>query len=163
MKGGSKMILNLTQHPASAEQVEAGVKDVTPKNKREIVSLLTFESLPEREEIVERARAIAALALSEGLQSHENGTPFSDSAMIGGAPFMMGALEEALVEVGVRPLYAFSLRESVEETSPSGEVKKVSVFRHLGFVDGIDNPIDLPELRGAVCEYCGKAVEYHSC
>jgi hypothetical protein len=34
---------------------------------------------------------------------------------------------------GIVPVYAESVRDSVEEQQPDGSVKKVSVFRHLGF------------------------------
>lgn len=34
---------------------------------------------------------------------------------------------------GIVPVYAESVRDSVEEKQPDGSVKKVSVFRHLGF------------------------------
>ena len=54
-------------------------------------------------------------------------------AMIGGLPAMMRPLEEALVAVGVMPVYAVSERESVEQTMPDGSVRKVNVFRHVGF------------------------------
>ena len=45
----------------------------------------------------------------------------------------MAPLEEALRYRGILPLYAFSRRESREETDPDGSVRKVAVFRHLGF------------------------------
>ena len=32
------------------------------------------------------------------------------------------------------PIYAFSVRESVEETLPDGTVHKTACFRHKGFV-----------------------------
>ena len=47
----------------------------------------------------------------------------------------MPPLEKALRGLGIRPLYAFSVRESVEETLPDGSVRKVAVFRHKGFVE----------------------------
>ena len=46
----------------------------------------------------------------------------------------MAALEAALREKGLTPVYAFSLRESVEETLEDGTVRKVNRFKHLGFV-----------------------------
>jgi len=54
--------------------------------------------------------------------------------MIGGAPYFMGALESALLEAGVEPVYAFSRRVSEEMIQPDGSVRKVGVFRHVGFV-----------------------------
>jgi len=115
-------VVNLTQHPASQEQILAGVYDLS--NKAALQRLLTFDNLPSREEIEVAAAGLAELTWGFG------------SAMIGGAPYLMAPLERALRRVGVRPLYAFSVRESTEETQPDGSIKKVNVFRHAGFVDG---------------------------
>ena len=117
-------IINLTQHAASAEQVSAGV--VEPADKQRVQELLTFEELPSRQLLEERAMALAALAASAN----------ADAAMIGGAPFFMPPLAAALKAQGVRPLYAFSRRESAETTDPDGSVRKTAVFRHIGFVEG---------------------------
>ena len=120
-------IVNLTQHPASAEQLAAGVFDVPGDGaRRELLMQLTFNDLPEDGEIVERAEALASIAGAFGARA----------AMIGGAPYLMSALERELRDSGVVPLYAFSRRESVEETLPDGSTRKVAVFRHLGFVEG---------------------------
>jgi hypothetical protein len=54
--------------------------------------------------------------------------------MIGGAPFLMGPLETALRARGFSPVYAFSVRESVERTTATGAVEKTATFRHAGFV-----------------------------
>lgn len=116
-------IINLTQHIGTAEQAADGVFE--PQNKVTVQQLLTFETIPEREEIRARAEALAEIAEGEG----------ATSAMIGGAPYLMGALECALKRRSIQPLYAFSVRESVEETLPTGEVIKKNVFRHLGFVE----------------------------
>ena len=116
-------IINLTQHNSTADQSAQGVFE--PRNKATVQQLLTFETLPEREEIIARAEALADIAEAEG----------ATSVMIGGAPYLMGALENALKKRGIQPLYAFSVRESVEETLPTGEVIKKNVFRHLGFVE----------------------------
>lgn len=118
-------ILNLTQHAATAEQLAAGV--VEPADKREVSALLTFESLPSGEEVITRAEKLAQIAKTAGVEH----------AMIGGAPYLMGPLEEALWEVGVAPRYSFSTRESVEQTQPDGSVQKVAVFRHTGWVLGV--------------------------
>ncbi len=116
------LIVNLTQHSASVEQIDSGV--VEPQNKQEVQSLLTFNTLPSVEEISARAAALAEIAVAEGYSK----------AMLGGAPFLMGPLELALKLKGIEPLYAFSARESIDETLPDGSVKKVAIFRHLGWV-----------------------------
>lgn len=120
-------ILNLTQHAATPEQLAQGVADLNPHHGeiQQLKSLLTFESLPTAEEVYERAYAIAALA-----QSY-----FVDTAMIGGAPYLMGALERALNKVGIKPVYAFSERVSEEQVQEDGSVHKVNVFKHIGFIE----------------------------
>lgn len=107
-------ILNLTQHVGTIEQ---GV--IEPEEKERVARLLTFAHIPTKEALTERANLLASLAVGH------------DAAMIGGAPFFMSHLENALKAVGVTPLYAFSVRESVENS----EGKKVSTFKHKGWVN----------------------------
>jgi hypothetical protein len=115
------MIINLTQHAATPEQ--AGVVDLPEQRQKALQNYLTCNTLPDRAEIVERCGYIAALASGW------------DAALIGGAPWMMAELERALRAVDVEPVYAFSVRESTEVTDASGSVRKVSAFRHVGFID----------------------------
>jgi hypothetical protein len=127
------MIINLTQHEARPEQIAAGVYDLEGEHLARLRELLTFEDLPAPREIAARAKAITDLATASA------GYPVPALAMIGGAPFLMGALECALRLRGIEPRYAFSKRESVEEIvrdaeHPFGIVRKTQVFRHLGFV-----------------------------
>ena len=123
------MILNLTQHPATTEQIEAGVVDLPDSVRPALIGWLTFSQLPSREEIEDRAEALALLADS---LLPEEGNP---AAMIGGAPYLMAPLEVALRNQRIRPLYAFSVRESVEQTLPDGTIRKTSIFRHAGFIE----------------------------
>lgn len=113
-------ILNLTQHSASGEQVESGV--VEPENKSLVQGLLTFDSIPDKDELEKRATLLAEY-------THDCGAKL---AMIGGAPFFMAPLEIALIAKGIKPLYAFSQRVS-EEDPATGEKK--STFKHIGFVE----------------------------
>ena len=114
-------IINLTQHDASEEQNLAGVFDLTPAGKTKVRELLTFKKIPTVLEMHRRTRALVEIADATA----------ADFAMIGGAPFFMGALEEALCRADIMPLYAFSRR--VAEEKPDGT--KTSVFRHAGFVE----------------------------
>jgi hypothetical protein len=114
------MILNLTQHVATPDQ---GVRE--PSDKKAVQALLTFSTLPTSAEIRERAEKLAAIAVAEG----------ADAAMIGGAPYLMGPLEGALRSAGVKPMYSFSVRQSVEKTDDDGNVVKTVVFKHAGFVE----------------------------
>lgn len=119
-------ILNLTQHIATNEQVAAGVIDLPERTRALLQEALTFDELPSVASLKARADSIAIMAAghSEGFRS----------AMIGGASYFMPFLERSLWEVGIRPLYAFSRRESQEQVLPDGSVKKVAVFRHQGFI-----------------------------
>ena len=129
------MIINLTQHQATPEQTAAGVIDLPAELRAELQKLLTFEELPSREVLFERAIAIMRIAktLAVGAMSAD---PQADvRAMIGGAPYFMGQLERSLINEGITPIYAFSRRESVEEVQADGSVRKVNVFRHIGFVE----------------------------
>lgn len=116
-------ILNLTQHVSTPAQKEAGVFE--PRDKSKVRELLTFDELPGKDAIRLSAVALAKIAKAHGAKK----------AMIGGAPFLMAKLEDALIKAGIRPIYAFSKRESVEKTLSDGSVEKTQVFRHLGFVE----------------------------
>jgi len=124
------MILNLTQHPATPEQSSAGVIDLPPAQKLTLSAWLTVNALPTRQEIEERCADIAMLA-AMAFEGHPA------QAMIGGAPWMMRALEEALTDQGIKPVYAFSVRESAEQTQFDGTVIKVNVFKHVGFIPAL--------------------------
>jgi hypothetical protein len=130
------MILNLTQHVTTDEQ-EAQLVVEPRMTKDKIRELLTFEEIPSKEEIELRAEKLARIAVSEA--SHYAGDTDNEvwitRVLIGGAPFFMGALEKAVREMGFQPVYAFSKRESVDIPQPDGSVKKIQVFRHLGFVE----------------------------
>lgn len=120
-------IVNLTQHPATPDQVAAGVEDLRGPALEALREHLTFDALPTRADIEASAEAIATLAMALEY----------DAAMIGGAPWLMAPLEAALRRYGVRPLYAFSRREVVEEAQPDGSIRKTAVFRHAGFVAAV--------------------------
>lgn len=122
------MILNLTQHQATADQLSAGVVDFDATNRAKLSALLTFDNLPTMAEVGEVAEAIADLAIYEG-ETEGGVTP--TRAMIGGAPFLMPTLEKALIAVGITPCYAFSKRVVIKEADG---VKERIVFKHEGFV-----------------------------
>ena len=140
------MILNLTQHAATPDQIEAGVFNLHGLEKEALVGALTFQDLPDPEEIRERARTIAGIAArwKSGVEHWsksswvDGGTKERTRAMIGGAPYLMPALERALREAGIDPVYAFTRRETVEEAQPDGTVRKVAVFRHAGWVPAVE-------------------------
>jgi len=118
-------ILNLTQHVATPDQVTAGVVEPSTELKSKISRLLTFDEQPTGPEIAHRAHLLTNIVRFSGC----------DSAMIGGAPYLMGALERQLWAREITPLYAFSVRRSVEEHQADGSVKKSQVFAHVGFIE----------------------------
>ena len=123
------MIINLTQHNATPEQLTAGVVDVPAELKADLSALLTFSTLPTKEEIDEVAQKVAAMAV---ICTQGSDAP---AAMIGGAPFFMASLEVALRHYGIKPLYSFSERVSEEKIEADGTVRKINLFKHKGFVE----------------------------
>lgn len=121
------MILNLTQHQATSDQIAAGVVDLTGENLACLKDALTFVTLPDAQEISERAEFIAAIA---AVSLSGKGC----IAMIGGALWLMAPLADALRARGIVPVFAFSVRDTEEQAQPDGTVRKVAVFRHAGFV-----------------------------
>ena len=130
------MILNLTQHVATADQIAAGVMDLDPVTRATVAALLTFDDIPTRQEIADRADDLAAIAaIGDEPTDDETDAMRYDRVMIGGAPWLMAALEAALRVNGLTPVYAFSRRESVDISQLDGTVRKTAVFRHVGWVD----------------------------
>ncbi|MDD9919839.1 MAG: hypothetical protein OXR68_04350 [Alphaproteobacteria bacterium] len=116
-------IFNLTQHTATQTQVDQGV--VEPSDKEAVQALLTIEELPERSELSDRATKLAEIV-------KESGCEF---AMIGGAPYFMPILAQELKVKGIKSLYSFSQRRSIDK-HVDGKVVKSQVFEHIGFFDG---------------------------
>jgi len=118
------MILNLTQHNATQEQIEAGVIEPSQEDKETIKRLLTFNDIPTFSELYSRASDLAIIASEYDVEC----------VMIGGAPYLMSNLESAIIAVDLTPVCAFSKRVSIEKTLDDGSVVKQTVFKHIGFV-----------------------------
>lgn len=131
------MIVNLTQHPASADQIAVGVVDLVGEGLTELKATLTFDTLPDAQEIRGCAERIAELACYNGLSGDEGDSPMPEQAMIGGALWLMAPLAAALRGRGIEPVFAFSVRETEEQMQADGSTRKVAVFRHAGFVPAI--------------------------
>jgi len=128
-------IINLTQHAASADQIAAGVIDLPPETRAAVVELLTFDQCPDAADIAGRAHDLAVIAAYGDARTDDDTDAVRyDSAMIGGAPWLMMPLADALRAEGIKPFFAFSRRESADQTQPGGSVRKVAVFRHAGWV-----------------------------
>ena len=114
-------VYNLTQHFKT--EAQSNVIEPTPEVKEIIKNLLTFEEIPDLKEMNKRAIALLKL-IPSGIRG----------VMIGGAPFFMTVLHRQLVDHGYYPYYAFSKRVSKDIVTKDGVVKKVSSFKHLGYV-----------------------------
>lgn len=124
----STAVWNATQHLATPEQREQGVVDLPEEERENLAKFLTFEELPNSMQLRMRSIAVVGHILAAGAKP-------GDRVMIGGAPFFMEELSYSCREAGLVPVFAFSKRESVEQAMPDGTVRKVAVFRHLGFVE----------------------------
>lgn len=122
-----KRIWNATQHAATAEQKEQGVVDLPDEARVGLAKVLTFEELPTAEQLRIRSIMVVGCILGAGAKPGER-------VMLGGAPFFMEELSHSCREAGLVPVFAFSKRESAEQVMPDGSIRKVAVFRHLGFV-----------------------------
>ena len=124
-------VLNFTQHTLTKEQIESLVREgfnlenVEIEAPEYLKNCLTFTECPSREELINRAGALADYA--------QNQCEATD-VIVGGAPYFMGALETALIERGIKPRYAFTERVVEETVNPDGTTTKTSVFRHSGWV-----------------------------
>jgi len=155
-----KMIINLTQHEATQTQALAGLVDLSPEGREKLSYYLTVpeEELQASEDVfknVLHARVAGIVSLiwpllveedearaKEAVRFYSEGDSFEGwnasrrylcDALIGGAPYLVDLLKERLKELGVRPVYATSVRRSVEEIMPDGSVRKTQVFEHLRF------------------------------
>ena len=153
------VILNLTQHNASEEQIKAGVIDLPEPYNSRLKELLTFTDMPNCDEVKKRAGAIYDLVIDFCLDEN---SPVKDEVkamviaddgefgnkyeikeaefrklnlafMIGGALWLMRPLIEELENIGT-PLFAFTKRVTEEVKQPDGSVKKVAVFKHERFI-----------------------------
>ena len=124
-------VLNFTQHTLTKEQIESLVEEgfnlenIETEAPQYLKNCLTFTECPSREELQFRAEALADYAQ---IQCE------ATDVIVGGAPYLMGALETALIERGIKPRYAFTERVVEETVNPDGTTTKTSVFRHSGWV-----------------------------
>ena len=116
-------ILNLTQHVGTPEQVADGLFE--PKDKGIIQRFLTFSTVPEKENIWERAKVLADMAQAEN----------AEKALIGGALWLMHPLSVELRKRGITPVFSFSVRESIDVPQDDGTVIKKAVFKHKAFFE----------------------------
>lgn len=157
-----KHIINMTQHQATQEQLDNGVIELDADLKSQLIKLLTVEDISEvihYRNLEVRANQIIALATEQIARmadaqgeslapvfkaaraldkftltpTHLN-SYYGVAVMLGGAPWMMPALEKVAHLRGLSVCYAFSKRVSEEQHQPDGSVKKVNTFKHQGFI-----------------------------
>lgn len=119
-------MLNLTQHNATEDQLKAGVTEPEPYVKKLLQDFLTFKEIPSETTLEIQAKNIAYLV--------KVNYPEEKDVMIGGAPFFMSYLEDALKKLDFNPYYAFSKRVVKEKTLEDGTVEKTAEFKFEGFV-----------------------------
>jgi len=124
----NKYLINLTQHPLTDEQRNSVDYTIEPQG---MDFYLNFDSLPTAELINDRAYEMFNCLMA---MLPPNVKPEDCTVLLGGAPFFMSACERAATDYGFKYCYAFSKRVSEEVKQPDGTVKKVSVFKHEGWI-----------------------------
>ena len=127
------MIMNLTQHDATDDQLAEGVVELDAGSQGRVREFLTFEAIPDEADMQARAHAIAIIARDWAFGQDRRRNL---QAMIGGASYFMSTLERVLRDpaYGIEPVYAFGKRESREIRLASHATRKVVDFKHLGFI-----------------------------
>jgi hypothetical protein len=117
---------NMTQHEASAAQLKAGVVELAEIYKTTLLEALNFEGVPTSDDVAYSAQLIAGL-----MDEHDPDLTGQVQFMMGGAPYLMAALTQYAPVY--RMVFACSNRVSEEKHMPDGSVRKVNVFKHIGF------------------------------
>lgn len=130
-----ELIINLTQHAATPEQIIAGVEDFPAEVRTKLSALLTFNAPPTPHDMRQRAYEIVDLTMENApylLRFQKRAWP--TAVMLGGAPYFMPTLAKVLYKSGFAPRYSFSARESADAPQEDGSVVKTTIFRHVGWV-----------------------------
>ena len=126
------MILNLTQHNATKDQIYAGIIDMPVEFQVALKGLLTFPTTYTRKDLEQRALQIHEL-IRDMCGEHFGAPPNHalDGVMIGGMPSFMSVLESVLISKGIRVGYACTERQSIDKEI-DGKVVKTAIFVHAG-------------------------------
>jgi len=118
-----RTIFNCTSHNLTPEQREGFEVIELPFDLKAQWGQVTEES---KEGIADDVVSIVTQALT--------GSDDGSLVLVQGHPGVTYLVVSRLKGVpGIVPVYAESVRDSVEEKQADGSIKKVSVFRHLGF------------------------------
>jgi hypothetical protein len=101
------VILNLTQHNPTPEQIEAGVVNLLDEMRARVRELLTFEEIPNANQMASNAREIASIAAEFFESGASEDNMFRGATMIGGAPYFMPFLVSILMVFRIIPLFSF--------------------------------------------------------
>lgn len=155
------LVLNLTAHMGSQDQIADGLEDVEDIARLKAYLDVPEEALKASDSVLDGildgkvqgiiSDFILPLQAKRLLQFAEAYDPCTGPvgptaqilnaarsalglrAMVGGAPILMERLLPALKSIGVVPVYSLSARVSQDEPQPDGSTKKVSVHRHIRF------------------------------
>ena len=121
------MILNLTQHNATKDQINAGIVDLPAEFKTALVGAITFPATYTKSDLERKARQVLEVVRDY----HGSEVAKTASVMIGGMPSFMPVLERVLSEYGIKVGYACTERKSVDK-EVDGKIIKTAVFVHAG-------------------------------
>lgn len=115
-------IINLSCWPATSELIAKGVFE--PIHKKAVLALLTFDVVPEDAYILAVANALALTAVAQG----------ATAALVDGPAFITSALEGALLNRNILPLYFYYQRTETPAEDPS---EKCTVSQPVCFVPAV--------------------------
>lgn len=115
----------MTQHALTPAQMQNNLCEFPEAQRNAIREALTIEQLPDRAELQQRAEKLAEQAAVCGARA----------VMIGGAPYLMPLLVQALRARRIRIFCSFSPRRSIERRRADGSVEKSAVFCYEGLIE----------------------------
>lgn len=121
------IIYNLTQHKCTGEQASQGVINLEGNDHERLVNLLTFIGVPSMKQINHKVKLLGEL-----MSKYNPDLSDEIAFMVGGAPYLMAALTQ--LAPSYQMVFACSDRVSEEQHQADGTVKKINVFKHIGFV-----------------------------
>ena len=144
-------VLNLTQHKATPEQIDAGVVDLHGQDLAELKMALTVKGIPTHQDIQDKCLIVAGIATRwyvKELEIWRDGcldyplhgvgllNAIRGMVMLGSMPpYAQKTLTETLQKCGFECVYAVSDRVERESlNTETGVVTKVVEFAHLGFI-----------------------------
>lgn len=149
------MIINLTQHNATAEQKMQGLEDVGDRELLQKLLTVDSEVLEGSEDALRyiincKVDSLVSAFVTKELMSNaeficNSGAyrmnaydlvreAFAIQILVGGMPTLVDALVKRLKALGCVPVYALSARVSEEVVQSDGTVTKNSRFKHIKFI-----------------------------